>query len=113
MAGRWIGESQGCASPAHIWEIDQQGERLIIRTRWENGTTEMRINGRLVGHATNFSIGNAQAVMLDPLHFVVPGWDTNDIRGGVGPAYDVVFSRPGLPELTAGAAYIRWRAAAG
>jgi hypothetical protein len=112
LAGRWIGETQGCDSPAHLWEIEQQGDRLIIRTRWESGRNETRLDGRLIPDEAAFRIGTMRAVLVDALHFVVPGWDTNDIRGGVGPAYDVVFSRPGLPELTAGAAYARWRAGA-
>ncbi len=110
LAGRWIGETQGYNSPAHIWEIEQTGERLTIRTRWENGRTETRLFGRLTPNEHTFSIGNTHAVFVDPLHFVVLAWDTNDTRGGGGPAYDVVFSRPGLPELTAGAAYVRYRA---
>jgi hypothetical protein len=113
LAGRWVGESQGCASPAHIWEIEQQGERLIIRTRWENASAETRLFGRIIAGTNAFSIGSVHALILGPLHFVAPNWDTNDIRGGVGPSYDVIFARPGLPELTAGAAYVRWRAGAG
>jgi hypothetical protein len=38
---------------------------------------------------------------------VIPGWDTNDKRGGEGPAYDVVFSRPGIAELVAKAVWLR------
>jgi hypothetical protein len=91
LAGRWVGEMQGCDSPAHIWEIEQQGDRLIIRTRWENSHSETRLYGKLVAGANAFTIGSVHAVVLGPLHFVVPGCDTSDIRGGVGPAW------PNLP----------------
>jgi len=36
FSGRWIGETQGCEMPAHIWEIAQHGTLLVISMRWEN-----------------------------------------------------------------------------
>jgi hypothetical protein len=43
---------------------------------------------------------------------VIQKWDTNDIRGGKGRAYDVIFSRPGIAELSAVEAYRRFKRAA-
>ncbi|HET6596156.1 MAG TPA: hypothetical protein VFG81_11065 [Anaerolineales bacterium] len=108
FTGRWIGETQGAPMPAHIWEITQQGFGLMISTRWEGSTQVASFSGRLVPNEQAFLIpgGNpSKALLVDKQHFVIAGWCTNDARGGVGPAYDVVFSRPGIAELTARQAY--------
>ena len=47
------------------------------------------------------SLHTGLAVLVDASHFVMASWDTNDMRGHVGPSYDVVFSRPGVAELNA------------
>ena len=49
------------------------------------------------------------AVFTTVIATVLPGWDTNDTRGGQGPHYDVVFSRPGIAELSARRLWERWR----
>ena len=108
--GQWIGETQGCEMPAHIWEIAQHGNALTISARWEDETFASRMFARVLADEPAFMIGDSKAVLIDPQHFIIPEWDTNDKRGGVGPAYDVVFSRPGIAELTAGAIWRRWRA---
>lgn len=108
--GVWIGETQGCEMPAHHWEIAQQGARLFIRTAWEGEPVQQSFFGRVLRDAPAFVVGAFTATLVDPQHFVIPGWDTNDMRQGEGPAYDVVFSRPGLAELTAGAAWRRFLA---
>lgn len=57
-----------------------------------------------------FSVGDGfTATLVDSQHFIIPGWDTNDARDNVGPAYDVVFSRPGVAELLAHAVWRRYR----
>jgi hypothetical protein len=115
-SGRWIGESQGGDSPAHIWDITQRRGSLTIETRWEGELASARMNARLLtdGSMAGFRIetteGVREALLIDAQHFVIAGWDTNDTRGGSGPAYDVVFSRPGVAELTAAAAYARYLA---
>lgn len=111
FSGTWIGETQGCEMPAHLWEIRQHGWRLTIHTRWEGeGEDE---GGYFYGHVLDgqpaFRVSDFTATLVDPQHFIIPGWCTNDKRGGVGPAYDVVFSRPGLAELTAQAVWLRHR----
>lgn len=111
FTGRWIGETQGCAMPAHIWEITQQGYGLMISTRWEGGTKVASFIGRLVSNEPAFTLSGSKpfkAVLIDKQHFVIAGWCTNDVRGGTGPDYDVVFSRPGIAELTARQAYTRY-----
>jgi hypothetical protein len=108
FTGRWIGETQGCAMPAHIWEITQQGFGLMIATRWEGEIEVVTFFGQLVPNERAFILpgGNpSKAILIDKQHFVIAGWCTNDKRGGTGPDYDVVFSRPGIAELTARQAY--------
>ena len=111
FTGRWIGETQGAVMPAHIWEITQQGFGLRISTRWEGGTNEASFFGRLVLNEPAFTISGSKpfkAILIDKQHFVIAGWCTNDVRGGTGPDYDVVFSRPGIAELTAHQAYAQY-----
>jgi hypothetical protein len=114
FSGQWVGATQGYPMPAHIWEITQQGARLTIATRWEDGPQVQRFQARLLPDGSGFALGDRfRAVALSPQHFVVPGWDTNDARSGSGPHYDVLFSRPGIAELSARAVYERYRRAAG
>lgn len=111
FTGRWIGETQGQPMPAHIWEIAQQGNGLTIATRWEGNTNVATFFARLVPEEAAFVISGSKtfkAVLVDKQHFVIAGWCTNDARGGSGPDYDVVFSRPGIAELTASRAYCRY-----
>jgi hypothetical protein len=110
FAGAWIGQTQGLDMPAHLWEIRPQGDYLRIATRWENDLRAATLVARLIPGQAAFQLGKFTATLVDPLHFVVPGWDTNDVRGHQGPAYDVVFSRAGLAELTSGRAYARFLA---
>jgi hypothetical protein len=111
FTGRWIGETQGYAMPAHIWEITQQGFGLGISTRWEDGTNVATFFGQLIPNQPAFMISGGRqfkAILVDKQHFVIAGWCTNDAREGIGPDYDVVFSRPGIAELTARKAYARY-----
>ena len=113
--GLWVGESMGVeSSPAHLWRIRQEGSDLFIYHRWEGETHEKHDNfrGVLGPDERSFTFLSKTAYLIDDDHFVVPGWDTNDIRGGKGPAFDVVFSRPGLAELSARAVWKVWSAQA-
>lgn len=108
FTGRWIGETQGYPMAAHIWEITQRGLGLFISTRWEGATNVASFFGRLIPSESAFVIPGSKpfkAILVDKQHFVIPGWCTNDVRQGIGPDYDVVFSRPGIAELTARQAY--------
>lgn len=116
--GLWVGESMGTeSSPAHLWRVRQDGRNLYIYHRWEGETAEHRNHmwalvsedGRSFGFDRDETKGK-RALILDDEHFVIPGWDTNDIRGGVGPAFDVVFSRPGVPELQSRPLWEAWQA---
>ena len=111
FAGRWIGETQGYDAPAHVWEIAQDRHNLLIDTRWEGEGRSMRLHASALEDAPAFSLGDHTAVMIGTQHFVIRGWDTNDTRGGQGPHYDVVFSRPGLAELQAAEAWAEFNAA--
>ncbi|GAB4196506.1 MAG: hypothetical protein OHK0022_14060 [Roseiflexaceae bacterium] len=109
FAGEWVGETQGCEMPAHLWSIRQEGRRLLISTRWEGELVSTEFSGFLNSSGLGFAVGGSQAVLVGPMHFIIPGWCTNDKRGGVGPSYDVVFSRPGLAELSAHSVWLRYR----
>ncbi len=106
--GPWIGETIGYDSPAHIWEISARASHLVIRTQWEGETGWEVTHAQVTTESAGFTIGERRAVLVDPQHFVIAGWDTNDTRGGVGPHYDVVFSRPGIAELSVHQAYRRF-----
>jgi len=114
FTGRWIGETQGYPMPAHIWEITQQPYGLLIATRWEGEAKVVTFFAQLVSGEPAFIIPGSEkrskATLVDKQHFVIAGWCTNDARGGSGPDYDVVFSRPGIAELTARQAYTRYLA---
>jgi hypothetical protein len=109
FSGRWIGETQGWEMPAHIWDIIDRGSYLYIVTRWEDETHVATFYGQLLPDEDAFLIGQSKAMRVDAQHFWIPEWDTNDTRGGVGPNYDVVFSRPGIAELAARQVWLRVR----
>jgi len=115
FTGRWIGETVGCESAAHIWEVTQRGQRLDIQTRWEGETQVTSMSARLRPDGKSFTINTSRrkfnGPLIDAQHFVIWEWDTNDIRGYEGPHFDVIFARPGIAELTARAAYERALAA--
>lgn len=107
--GVWIGETQGCDMPAHLWEIEQNARHLRVATRWEGEASSSHppYTAWVIEGEAAFSINNFKAILVDPQHFIIYGWDTNDKRNGVGEAFDVVFSRPGIAELTATAVWLR------
>lgn len=115
FVGRWVGETQGCDSPAHTWEISRAADQsyLVIKTQWEGEPNTAGVYGKLNERGDGFMLEGIDehqfvATLLDAEHFIIPSWDTNDVRGDVGPAYDVVFSRPGLAELSAAMVYEKW-----
>ena len=110
--GQWIGETQGWDMPAHLWEIHLQGDYLRILTRWEGETRSSSFHARMVLNKPAFEIRGAKeiftATLVDKQHFVIPGWcwgttASNEREG----SYDVVFSRQGIAELSARAAYLK------
>ena len=111
FTGPWIGQTQGYAMRAHMWNIRQFGEELWITTSWEGEAHPAfaTFYALLVQGQPAFDVHGFTATLVDAQHFIIPGWCTNNERGGVGDAYDVVFSRPGIAELTARAVYERHR----
>jgi hypothetical protein len=112
--GLWVGESMNIeTSPAHLWRIARNTSNwLFIYHKWEGEEDERDYFSATVnGDGKSFQIGaphssgRGKALLIDDQHFVIRGWDTNDIRGGTGPHYDVVFSRPGIAELNAREVY--------
>ena len=108
--GRWIGESQGADRPAHIWEIRQVGEYVEIDNMWEGDPSFRSMPGHLVKGRAAFDLAeNHRAVMVDPQHFIIAGWDTVYDGDELIEEYDVVFSRPGIAELTAHQVWVEWK----
>jgi hypothetical protein len=113
FTGQWIGETQGCEMPAHLWDITQQGSYLRLRTRWEGESTFMHFYAELVPGEPAFSIGGTRrdfkATLIDKQHFVIPEWcnGSREDWDGESSTYDVIFSRPGIGELTARSAYLK------
>ena len=117
FVGHWIGETMGAGpsatdSPAHVWEIHRSNNTLMIKTRWEDEAVPSATFSFPVPRETpSFEISTDKyvfvATLVDPQHFIIRNWDTNDIRGGKGANYDVVFSRLGVAELQAQAVWRR------
>ena len=108
--GPWVGETIGGDAPAHLWEITLFGEHLSIDTRWEGLTNRDLLSGKLVEGEPAFNLDRYAklAVLVDPQHFVIIGWDSKHATT-LDAALDVVFSRPGVAELSAHDAYRRFR----
>lgn len=110
FTGRWIGESQEIDRPAHIWEIRQSGKYVTIDHLWEGEGSFRKMSGTLVEGQAAFDLSDVfRAVMVDPQHFIIAGWDTFYEGDELVAKYDVVFSRPGIAELTAHQAWLEWK----
>ncbi len=113
FTGQWIGETQGYEMPAHLWEITQYGPYLYLKTRWEGEGTFAHFRAELVPNEAAFTIDgykrDFKATLIDKQHFVIPDWctGTKEDWDGESPTYDVIFSRPGIGELTARNAYLK------
>ena len=108
--GRWIGESQGADRPAHIWEIRQVGQYVEIDNMWEGDPSFRSMSGHLVEGQAAFDLSEVhRAVMVDPQHFIIAGWDTLYDGDELIAEQDVVFSRPGIAELTAHQVWVEWK----
>ena len=108
--GRWIGESQGADRPAHIWEIRQVDEYVEIDNMWEGDPSFRSMSGRLVEGQAAFDLSDVhRAVMVDPQHFIIAGWDSLYDGDELIAEQDVVFSRPGIAELTAHQVWLEWK----
>jgi hypothetical protein len=105
--GPWIGETMDAPDrEAHLWTISEAwgGRRLLsIRTTWEMsaaaGEETYLCAVRPLDGYTAFEMNDLPvpqpfgiAVLVDASHFIIPFWDDE---------HDVVFSRPGVAELTA------------
>lgn len=117
FVGRWIGETQGEEMPAHEWEISARDDILFIATRWQGESGYVRFGAVVLPGESAFRIlgvdFEAVARLIDRQHFVIAGWvwPTRINPDGTRASLDVVFSRPGLAELTAQAAYLKHLAA--
>lgn len=131
--GRWIGQTQGDERPAHLWEIfpGSAPYMLTILASRENNS-QVRMHTAVLRSQDSFMVyqpvirfsidpsrqaldsqtPDFKAVLVDSQHFIIPGWDTKETPNNPGPAYDVVFSRPGLAELVAHEVWLRYKAQA-
>ena len=108
--GRWIGESQGTDRPAHIWEIRQVGDYVEIDNMWEGDPSFRPMSAHLVEGEAAFDLSDVRrAVMVDPQHFIIAGWDTIYDGDELIAEHDVVFSQPGIAELTAHQVWVEWK----
>ena len=113
FAGQWIGETQGEEMAAHLWKITQQGLYLQIETSWEGDTDTAIFHAQAIPGEPAFQIPGleyeAVATLLDSQHFVIPNWARPYRKNpdGTRASLDVVFSRPGLAELTARSVYLQ------
>lgn len=110
--GRWIGETQGCETAAHLWEITLNGSHVTIKCCWEGEVSTGALHGTLLPDEPAFAIDACKATLIDAEHFVIAGWVGQHAgdRNAPGDApYNVAFARPGLAELTNASAYRRWR----
>jgi hypothetical protein len=105
FSGQWVGESMGRETHAWLWRIAVHGAAVFIYPRDEAGIEVGYLSGQLAASGDAFSLYDQRAYggvarVLGADHFLLRGFDTHE-----GSAHDVVFSRPGLPELGARALY--------
>lgn len=99
---------------AHLWNITQSGSLLWMETCWEGETTIQRFYAELASDEPTFRVPGldfeAKGILLDSQHFVIPGWCWPDRKNpdGTSSSRDVIFSRPGLAELTARSVYLHY-----
>jgi hypothetical protein len=103
FGGLWIGESMRQeAGPALVWRIKQSGANVFVYPRLES---ELHDSGYFSGSVSedgdSFSLNGVPsesgvARRIDEDHFYIAAFD----HAGAQP-HDVVFSRPGVPELSA------------
>lgn len=103
FSGLWIGESMGPeARPALVWRIKQSGTNVFVYPRLESELIDSGYySGSVSDDGDSFTLNGAPpdrgvARRIDDDHFYVSNFDD----AGAQP-HDVVFSRPGVPELTA------------
>ncbi len=101
-------------SPAMVWRITHVGQHVFVYPRGEAPQSEEGyFSGTVADDSLSFSLyglpgQRGVANVIDADHFYVSGWDRDELGGKSSQGFDVVFSRPGLPELCARKA---WEAA--
>ncbi len=101
LNGEWVGE--GAASSSTIWQLHVQGGRAIL-AKFSAGLPQPAalFDCQLAATPFTFALGEQcdefLGFALDAYHFVLRGLDEGN---------DVIFSRPGLAELTAHNVYQR------
>jgi hypothetical protein len=111
FSGQWVGESMRSSAPdtdeaVLLWRIALNANAIFIYPRTPDGAEDGYFSGQLNASRTSFilnaSAGGSACVarVLDRDHFVLPAFDAHP-----NPPCDVVFSRPGLAELSARAVW--------
>lgn len=103
FGGLWIGESMRPeAGPALVWRIKQSGTNIFVYPRLENEQHDSGyFSGSVSADGDSFRLNNVPpdrgiARRIDDDHFYIAAFDDAGAQ-----LHDVVFSRPGVPELTA------------
>lgn len=90
-----------------VWRITHVGQHVFVYPRGEAPHSEEGyFSGTVADDDLSFSLyglpgQRGVANVIDADHFYITGWDRDASGFNSSPGYDVVFSRPGLPELCA------------
>jgi len=106
LAGIWIGNTRDDLV-LHHWRIEQRGDEIGIFITLDLSAALNMKSGPIYFHTARLVKGAMRihsqppvdAVFVDAEHFVLPNWDESG---------DMMFSREGLAELTAPAAWERY-----
>jgi hypothetical protein len=99
LAGTWIGATRE-DDVTHVWHVVQRGESAFIYAMVNERGAENYYSARIKpDHLLINGSSHAIAWFVDADHFVLPCW--HDER-------DMLFSRQGLPELSADDAWLRY-----
>jgi hypothetical protein len=97
LAGRWIGETQGCETPSHHWVIVQQGNLIDIYTRWDYQSHLDLFAVDVPLKSNSFTLrtpyGDFEAVLANPNRFMICKWVFDTDGEEVVPKHDVLFQR--------------------
>lgn len=105
LNGEWVGERMTLDTNVESWHMLVKVPWARIERRDATGARLARFEGYISAAGMPFTFGHAvegtRVVVLDPRHLLVVWTQGVDAVSGE----DIVFSRPGLDELTAEKAY--------
>ena len=105
LNGEWVGERMATAMAYESWHMLVKAPWARIERRDATGAHVERFEGYISTAGMPFTFGHAvegmRVTVLDPRHLLVIWTQGKDVSAGE----DIVFSRPGIDELTAEKAY--------